>query len=611
MLFFLISEKNYKQFIIDVFILFSGILALWIIMYGSLKGFFKYFYGIFNLALDNSSAVSLYQQNNWWFIGGYIFFTVCTLINKEKRSLFFGIIATCCLFAVWKYGMARQDVIHVNEMTLFIIIIFIIFNIFSEVNRVKNLLLSVLAVFFITYNNQNALNYYPPQLKLNKSNNFIEFILEYNSLKTKSHEISTNNISKNILSAEVLNLIGESEVDVYPWDYSIIAANNLNWKPRVVIQSYASYTSWLDKQNAKYFASDKSAKYIIWHRTDNLYVGSNGGIINSIDYRYLLNDEPQSIIELIRCYKTIYSDDDIFLLQKRDNKLNIDTLVSETTNAQWGQWIEVPDYQVGSLQRVKLDFNKTVRQRIKSFVFKDEQFWILMELNTGEIHKYRIVPKNAADGLWINPYSFSFDKSFKVKRIMFIASNQKILTNKINLCWEKIVFTSTPDYFQLFKTNISDTCNTIYNEINTFERNSLMSSRWSDYDTLNTIKRPFLGNYSYILKPSQFSPTFSFIMDSLPEGQIMISAGCWAKANKYKDTKNIALVISVDYPEIKPVWKAEPFNYQIISIDNWNYIKNFLIIQNTKQGGIIKIYVWNNSNKDIYIDDIGIVVRKI
>ncbi|MDD3687419.1 MAG: hypothetical protein PHE56_11695 [Bacteroidales bacterium] len=609
LLYFFVSSRNVKLLIIEIVAIFASLMLFWLIMFGTFKGYFTYLYGIMNLAQDNSSAASIYQDNNWWFLVLFFIFTMLTFVNKEKRSLFFGLLAFFCLFAVWKHGMARQDTHHVNGMTSFVIIVFTVYNLFSQTNRIKNLVFSVLAIFALTFNNQNALYYQTPSVIINKSNNFIEFVSQYNLLQEKNNEISNKLIAKNKLSDSVLNIIGQSNVDVYPWDYSIIAANNLKWKPRVVIQSYAAYTGWLDKQNAEYIASDKSAEFIIWHSVD-ISFGMNGGTLNSIDFRYLLNDEPQTIVELIRCYKTVYSDQNVILLQKRETKLEVETSVSEKADYTWNQWIDVPDYEAGSLQRAKLQFDKSFAQSLKSFTFRDEQFWILMELSSGEIHKYRIVPKNAVYGLWLNPYSLTFDKVGTVKRIMFISSNPKILTKKLDICWENIVYKDVTDYPKFYNPGMADTCLPLYKEKVTFENNNFIGDEWSYYDRKLLCSQAFSGHKAFVLKPKCFSPSFSCQLDSLTQGWYIFSAGCWALSNDNNDTKNIAFVISVDYPDGQNNWKGEVFKRQIVNKNNWNYIRNFLILQNSHKGGVLKVYVWNNSQQDIIIDDVGVVIKK-
>ncbi len=384
LVYLLIKERSLKNFFIDLGILFITLFVFRAIMFGTFHGFFNYFVGLFNLAQDNSSAASYYPANNWWVLTIFIITTIAIpFTNKDKKSIFFGLIAGLSLFAAWKHGMAREDIYHVTGLLVYLIIVLIIFNVFVTKNRLKNIILSCIAIALLAYNNTNALNYREVSYSLLKANNFIEFVTDYKNVLINLESQSANNIKGNKLPDEILTIVGESEVDIYPWDYSIIPANNLKWKPRVVIQSYASYTSWLDRQNAEYFNSIDAPNFLIWHGVAKEH-SFNGGQFNSIDSRYILNDEPYTMLELISNYETVQANNKFVLLQKRKNQVEYSKTESEKETFTWGQWIEVPECE-NVLQRAKLDFDKSFKQSAKSFFYKDEQFWVLMQFDNGEV----------------------------------------------------------------------------------------------------------------------------------------------------------------------------------------------------------------------------------
>src|SRR5690606_2024684 len=196
-------------------------------------------------------------------------------------------------------------------------------------------------------------------------------------------------------SQQTLEMVSGSTVDIYPWDYSVIAANKLNWRPRVVIQSYASYTSYLDGQNARHLASDQAPDYFLWE-SDKISKDYNGGDLNSIDNRYLLNDEPQTMLQFMSNYDYCCRDGKYLIYKKRTESVLFKTHINEAIHVTWNQWVKVPEMN-HNLLRAKLKFDKSFLQVVKSFFYKDEQFWIYFKLRSGAIHKYRIVPKNASD----------------------------------------------------------------------------------------------------------------------------------------------------------------------------------------------------------------------
>jgi hypothetical protein len=411
------------------------------------------------------------------------------------------------------------------------------------------------------------------------------------------------------LPQSIIDSIKSGTVDVYPWDYSFIPINNLHWQPRVVINSYASYTSWLDIKNAEHFNSDKAPDYIIWL---NHAQGLNNSYVNSIDDRYLLNDEPNTIIQIFRNYKIDYSNNNLIILKKRKNAINTTVNSIGKAHTCWGEWLNVPNESQGLL-RAKLNFEKSILQHLKSFIYKDEQFWIYLKLSNGTIHKYKIVPKNAQDGIWINPYIIKMTNNFidpVVTDIMFKCSNQSILNNKLNINWDEITFENEPGYILKFLNKTKLFQDSIYlNSINTFEKNK--NNNWGTLPDEQIIRfDSHSGQNSHCLKPNMYSCTFIFPMDSLPFSNIRITTDCWMKSKKYNYSNNISLIISIENDLGSFLIKSIQIDEQMIDEKQWNNIFNYIDYKHDKSKCNLKVYVWNLSDKDVFIDDFKVTIFK-
>jgi hypothetical protein len=139
----LYNNKNIKQFLYDYLILTVSIILTWLLMYGTTLGLLNYFFGMLNLAGDNSSAASYYPYNNWFLLN--LFFIVLTLIfiiNKSKSSYFYISLIVLSLFAAWKHGMAREDIFHVRGFFTYVIICLSIFSILIKKHHLINFTLS-------------------------------------------------------------------------------------------------------------------------------------------------------------------------------------------------------------------------------------------------------------------------------------------------------------------------------------------------------------------------------------------------------------------------------------------------------------------------------------
>ncbi len=503
-------------------------------------------------------------------------------------------------------GMAREDVYHVRGFYIYSYKLSYYIYIISQKKLLHQFNINLPDSFAFSFKHAKCIKLFSLYYELQSSNNFIEFITNFSELKFRSGKISREKISENELPVSIIDSIGSSSVDVYPWDYSVIPANELNWQPRIVINSYASYTTWLDKQNANHFDSEKAPEFMIWE-FNKVSSDINGGNLNSIDNRYLLNDEPNTIISLLKNYKYWQTSGKFIVLKKRNKPLSLKNENSGHLLSTWGKWIKVPETNNGLL-RAKLKFNKSFREILKSFFYKDQQFWIYLKLGNGLIHKYRIVPNNAIDGIWINPYIFNRSKLYEVKEIMFKASNQKILDEKLVVDFEFYKF-DNPDYVRDFFNLINVTHDSlILNSINRFEQDSIPG--WKKLSKNQLSRDAFNGRKSDIVHSNSFSASFSQPLDSIPPGNLKIIADCWIKAPKYKESHKLNLVISIENEKEIILYKSIRIDDQLIDTDQWNNIFNFIDNKHLNEHCTLKVYVWNTSNQDVLIDNFRVIIKR-
>lgn len=606
--YWLYTLKNWKQFLIDCCCLLGLMIVIWILMYGTVTGFGKYIWGMIHLAQDNSSAAANYPYNNWWIL--VLFFSLLAIVflmNRTRKSLFYLVLIGLGLFATWKHGMAREDISHVQGLFIYVVCCLLIFILFQKDKIYLNIVLSIATVFVFSINEKNAIGYHPLEYTVFRVDCFIDFVTNFAELKNQAENTSQKNIEVNKLPEPVRNAISNSTVDIYPWDYSIIAVNKLNWQPRVVIQSYASYTSWLDAQNAAHFNSNLAPDYLIWE-LNKISNDVNGGDMNSIDDKYLLNDEPQTMIRLLENYEYYYSDKKFQIVKKRKAPLSLTSQEIGHDSSSWGEWIEVPEVKK-NLLRSKLHFDKTFFQRMKSFFYKDEQFWIYLKLNNGTIHKYRIVPKNAEDGLWITPYIYNANTAYAVEKIMFKCSMQNWLSDKLTIDWEEFKGNdASSQAMNFFHIDQLSNDSLILNSMNNYEVKSV--NNWNELAAGQFSDTAFLGSKSQVLKAQAYSSTLTLPLDSIAFQDLKITTDCWIKPQAYKLTNSISLVISIEDANGNIVWNSMSIDRQLIDETQWNNVYNFLTYKNNVAKRLLKIYVYNTSEQDVLIDDFRVMIMK-
>lgn len=604
---FVFCHRKLKTLLQDIGSIVGALLILWLIIFGNLSGFPRYVAGMFHLAQDNSSAASYYPQNNWLQLGIFLVasITLFFIINRTRRSFFFSFLVLLSFFAAWKHGLAREDFYHFRGFLVYVFIVFSIFVVFNRKHTFLNLIVGAVAVVMLFLNIRNTVNYNEKLYRWSwgQPTNFVEFVLHFSELKEKSLEVTDENISSKKLPQAIHDSIKGATVDIYPWEYSIIPANDLelNWIPRPVIQSYASYTHWLDQQNFKHFGSPQAPEYIIWE-LDKISTDINGGSFNSIDNRYLLNDEPQTILQILKSYDHFYKDQQFLILKRRDVSIDSRSSTFEENTTTWGEWISVPEGDSGLL-RVKMDFKKHWKQRLKSFFYKDEQFWIYLKLNSGLVHKYRIVPKNASDGIWIAPYLFKIDQAPEVKQIMFKCSNQETISQNINLKWEQTQFGNNPGYVLNFFNKMEfQNDSMIFASINQFEGNVL--NHWSSVNESNLTVDKYSGQKACVLRPNSFSTTFSYSLDQLPFGQWQIGIDCWVKSSDYDYSNQVILVLEINDEDGRVLWEGQAVDGQLLDGTRWNNISNFVSYVHDKANCMLKGYLWNSGDNEVIVDDL-------
>lgn len=608
----LFKKRKISQIIYDLAILLGLFLAFWLLIYGSFSGVIKYCIGLYNMAMDNSEAASFYPQNNWICLSIFLLITfLISFVQKSPKGYYFGCLLSLSIFAVWKHGMSREDIHHAMEFLVYIILIFSIFLIYIRKNTKYNLILIFIAILLFGINLKNVVRYQAYNIEIISVNNLIEFIGDFAGLKDEANKIIAENLRFNKLPGEVLEKLGDSSVDVYPWDYSIIPANNLYWKPRTQLQSHTSFTPWLDRLNADHFNSDAVSKFLIWH----LFTSSQSTItktFESIDGRYLLNDEPQTIIQIMRNYELFYKDSSFIIYRKRNLPLNITSEDIGNTHTNWNTWITIPD-STDCLLKAKVDIKKNLPGNLMNFLYKGNFYYIYYKLSNGIVLKNRIVPKTACEGMWISPYISAPANNYfepQVKEILFKCSNSNFVKKDIKITWQKISFSNEgknllKNYpYTFFGKNIPLNNNMLIQSNINFETNNY---EWLNVNPENITPEAYMGNNGYILGAELLSPSYSLILDKFQNKELLISASCWIKS---KPGADVLMVIELVNPSMKPVLSVTNINKQIINIKEWNNVLWLQKYKNEFKGTELKIYLVNIGKTSVLMDDFNIAIEQ-
>jgi len=145
--------------------------------------------------------------------------------------------------------------------------------------------------------------------------------------------------------------------------------------------------------------------------------------------------------------------------------------------------------------------------------------------------------------------------------------------------------------------------------VQTFDKK--IESPWSTIKAEELIdKNPFSGTKAHLVKPAAFSCTYIQNLDSLLNQNLYIRSSCWMKSKESKEDSKVVLVISIQDKAGTILWKGQRFIEQTLDKKEWNRIMLSAEYLNNKEDCTLKVYVWNNSDVPMQIDDLKIEVNK-
>lgn len=525
------------------------------------------------LASSYADAMVLFPEHNEFFIWTSLIITYCALFYNNKVNIKTAVLLLFPVFTMWKHSMVREDFYHARLFFQFLPFVFGVLLLQSKqkyVMAVAWLLSSML--YYQNLKNYN--NFKPYNFGINRAKGFLESVVYISRFNSFNSKLSIENLKSNTLNDSLLQIIGKETVDVYPYELSYIAANQLNWKPRRTLQSGA-FGSWLDNINASEFESKDRPTFILWHLNSD----ESGSTNVTFDNRMVLNDEPISMLTLLKNYRIRVKSKNLMLLEKLPEARKIDQHSDQPFPLKFNEWIEVKKNSA-ELLRLHLHHNPSVFSRLRQFIYKGNEYQLDYKLNDGTIISKRFIMDNAKDGLWINPFIFRLDSC----NVSQVASQLRVKSRLDEA-------NDMTGFFEAVKMS-SDFFNCNYQPSKT-----------------EILRDSFLlfKNNEHQIAPQGFSKTWIINVDSIwTKGidSINVLTSCHIKS---QCNGNINLVISFENGTPSTWFKVSPFDC--------NALDKRLILQRpiskyTFPKGFIKVYVWNTSSLPIEIEEMTLNLQR-
>jgi hypothetical protein len=600
------TEKDKKKGIINSGIAFIIPFIIYAILFQQLFAFPIQLFQTFKIASGYSSALNLAVENDFLLIAllwGTILFVPFYL--KEKRVFWVFCLSIFPFFAFWKHAVGRQDINHYYQLEF---IIFLYWGlVFLVSQKQKNILFVLFLICFssLLLNAQKIPDYANRKVDINGITHCNNNMLHYNNANGLAKYYSYQNIQGNVLPIEIREKIGEKTIDFYPWELSYVPANNLNWKPRTTLQS-GSYSSWMDGESAKNFTHENGPEFILWHLQNDKY----GGNMGDYDNRFILNNEPKTVLEIFKNYKIDTITDKFVLLRKGQNK--VEKINKKANSEKWNTWIKI-DPSNESILRAKIEIKSGLMHKLKCFFYRDGLYFIDYKFSNGKILTYRFNPSNALDGLWIDPFiqNIKYNSTYnELKAIRLRNTNRGLLSREFELSWEIVSsdFSSSwnKSNFLLSKTPFQ----TQQNYTCTFDGKPSLNIELGNSTVTNETN--LSGRKSNKITPNYGqSAHISLPIDSLFKNKdtVLCRVSCWVfSKNKTMGELKLKIENSANNGELNFAI-SDMFGNNFPSND-WNYI--FIekqLIRSQLQGGNLHFFITNFDNKDpIFADDFEICI---
>lgn len=215
----------------------------------------------------------------------------------------------------------RGDIQHLVKMCSYAPLILIFGNLIYHRDSMQKLFLG--AICFITAVSLFYKVEYVQGINEIYKSRFLtkkDYVRQINESRGKQYSYQKD---KRYIPGHIIQQIGNSTIDIFPWDCAYLLEHEMNYQPRPVFQSFSAYTPYLQKINYESYVKN-APKYLIYD-------------YESIDGRYPFSDETLLNTFIVKNYRAVdsfFSNGRTRMVMKRHNTspLSIDLLREEKIN---------------------------------------------------------------------------------------------------------------------------------------------------------------------------------------------------------------------------------------------------------------------------------------
>jgi hypothetical protein len=238
------------------------------------------------------------------------------------------------------------------------------------------------------------------------------------------------------LPDDIVSMIGDETVDVYPYNNEYALTNKLNYLHRPSFQNYMTLTPKLDQLNVDFFNSDSAPEYILW--TGSISCNSvDCDAFDDFDGKYVLNEDPLTTMAILNNYTVVRvvaanNNKPIMVMKKNVSGHNVNVQKIKKFKASFGEWIKVPSVD-NAIVKVLPDFKLTPLAKLQNLFFHGSILYVNYKLSNGEIKRYRLNIINSKSGVLAAPLFNAFPLTGQhVVEVMFETTDHHYFKPQFN-----------------------------------------------------------------------------------------------------------------------------------------------------------------------------------
>jgi hypothetical protein len=378
---------------------------LWLVLGQSLEGFFQYLRASQQMASGYTEAMSVAPQPRvlkYALRAGVLFLfalvATCAVARQKREIIAPAMIIVLFSFTAWKQGFVRADG-HVLMFLYFLPVAygFLFHSAFSGSIAGAFRMVLLVGYFAVAGLCLMAVNAIFPGLPLTQAKSLGEHLLANSrsliALLTPASSLpgqSPRDFRPEDRLPKIARRVGDSPIDVFNYRQGAALLNDLNYRPRPVIQSYSAYTPDLLRANLDFYRSASRPSYVLFS-------------LETIDGRFPTLDDALLLPYILANYQPVLAEHHFLLMERTPGPprdVTYDRVYSASLDI--GQKLDMASWNTSPFF-LRVSTTPTLLGRILSLLYQPPAYKLEVELDEGGKRDFRFIGGMASQGFLVNP----------------------------------------------------------------------------------------------------------------------------------------------------------------------------------------------------------------